>query len=87
MSVKISIYSTIKKVFCTLFSVIGNLNTYIKHAAIFHILFPSYVPQRHSINPYPPSLRQKDECPTIKYLVTEMPADILGKLIRHFAPG
>lgn len=44
-------------------------------------------PQRHGINPYPPSLQQKDKCTTIKYLVTEMPASVLGKLIRHFTPG
>lgn len=56
-------------------------------AIIFHILFHSYVPQRHGINPYSPRLQQKDECTLVKYLVTETPANVVGKLIRHLAPG
>jgi len=49
---------------------------------MFHILFHSYVSQRHK------SLAsKKDECTLIKYLVTEMLANVLGKLIRHFALG
>lgn len=54
---------------------------------IFHILFhPPRSNNNGVVNPYSPSLRQKDECTPVKYLVTETPANILGKLIRHLAP-